>query len=311
MDEVHAPQAEPHIPELIIPFVLTPAAISTALDQACRSVPYPPRDMKPALLAGRLRQVYLPEWLVDFRVVADWQIEAGFNYEVVSHQDHYAGGGWQSRQVKEDRVRWEPRLGRLDRSYANIPGPAIDRDTGLVNYIGEFDPLQSRPFEIPALGPAYVRLPNRSHSDAWPDIAARSQTIASEEVRRAAKADRQRHFSWRPEFSGHAWTLLLQPVYSTFYTDDEGQRRPIWINGQTGRFSSLRRASMPRALRSSAIFLAVAVLIFIIGIILTAMSALAPPLLVAAILAWTAALVFAILAVIPIARVWIFNHSQR
>lgn len=307
----HPALREEYTPELAIPFSISEAGLSSALERFCRSAPYPPEDLSPAKLAGRMYRVFLPVWLVDFKTSAEWQVEAGFDYQVVSHQDQYTGSSWQSRRIAKDRVRWEPRIGRLNRSYTNIPGPAIDAQASLHAFIGTFDSIKAHPYSPDLIEFAWIRLPNRSRTDAWPEIAARAHDIAAEEVRLAARADHQRRFTWRPEFSGQAWTLLLQPLLSTYYTDDEGRRRPVWINGQTGRIGGEVRASMGRALRVSAAFLAAAVLLFAIGLILALAASLAPPLLAVAVIAWSAAVVCAFLTVIPAARTWIFNRSRE
>lgn len=307
----HAGSREDYIPELVIPFAVTEAGVSGALERFCRTAPYPPEDLSSARLVGRLRRVFLPVWLVDFQTAAEWRVEAGFDYQVVSHQDQYTGSGWQSRRIAKDRVRWEPRLGRLTRSYTNIPGPAVDENASLAASLGSYDSIKARPYSPELINSAWIRLPNRSRPDAWPEITARAHDIAAEEVRLAARADHQRRFTWRPEFSGQTWTLLLQPLLSTYYTDDEGRRRLVWINGQTGRIGGEVRASMGRALRVSAAFLAAAVLLFVIGLILALAASFAPPLLAAAILAWSVAVVCALLTVVPAARVWVFNRSSK
>jgi hypothetical protein len=113
-------------PELTLPHALDPAQLGQAIQTFARGIPYPPQDLTPSTLQRRLQRVYLPMWLVDASVQANWKAEAGFDYQVVSHQDQYSGSGWTSQQVKEGRIRWEPRLGRLERSYANLAAPALE-----------------------------------------------------------------------------------------------------------------------------------------------------------------------------------------
>ena len=47
------------------------------------------------------------------------------------------------------------------------------------------------------------------------------------------------------------WTLLLLPLLSAYYLDDEGAPQAVYINGQNGTISGVRRSSMKRAQRAS------------------------------------------------------------
>ena len=93
-----------------------------------QGIPYPPADLSPENLQQRLQRLFIPAWLVDASALASWQAEAGFNYEVVSHQEKYSDtqGGWRTQEVKEPRVRWEPRLGKLERTYQLNTGGNTD-----------------------------------------------------------------------------------------------------------------------------------------------------------------------------------------
>ena len=79
----------PRQPELVTPFTVSDADAAAALQRFARWRPFTPRDLRVATLQGRLQKLYLPRWLVDGDVQAEWQADAGFNYQVVSHQDHF------------------------------------------------------------------------------------------------------------------------------------------------------------------------------------------------------------------------------
>ena len=131
----------PRQPELVAPFSLSDTDAAATLQRFARWHPFTPRDLRAATLQGRLQKLYLPRWLVDGEVHAEWQAEAGFDYQVVSHQDRFdeTQGDWQSEQLTETRVRWEPRLGRLRRRYDNVAAPAIEEDGALSRVMGDFD----------------------------------------------------------------------------------------------------------------------------------------------------------------------------
>jgi hypothetical protein len=297
-------------PELTIPYALSEAQLNQEIQRFASGIPYPPHDLAAKNLQARLQRVYLPMWLVDARVRADWKAETGFNYQVVSHQDRFSGGGWTSQQVKEGRVRWEPRLGKLERSYTNIAAPALEEHAALQAALGAFNLTAVRSYQPEDTHSAFVRLPDRPPQDAWSDAKLALFNAAADECRLAASADHLRQFSWQPEFADQRWTQLLLPVYSAYYLDDDQQPQGLLIHGQNGQISGTRRASMKRATRSALTILGIAALIFILGLVLAGASLAVPPLLVPGILGLTLGLLVGLGAIVPMVRAGWFNRSQ-
>src|SRR5262245_8036522 len=65
-------------PELILPFAATPDQIRQGLQAFRDSIPFAPGDLDPHQLGRRLRRVYVPMWLVDGGVGANWQAQLGY-----------------------------------------------------------------------------------------------------------------------------------------------------------------------------------------------------------------------------------------
>jgi hypothetical protein len=251
-------------------------------------------------------------WLVDSEVEAIWQAETGFNYEVVSHQDSFDQNraGWVSREVTETRIRWEPRTGRLARPYQNIVAPALEEHHRLTQQVGRYELKQAQPYQPGAVADSFVRLPNRPPADAWPEAIPPIRAAASEECRRACRADHLREFRWSAQYANQNWTLLLLPIYATYYLDDQDRYQPVLIHGQTGRLQAPRRSSMRRARQVAFIILAVAGALFLLSLIVAAAGlALAPPLLVLGVIGLVIALGLGLLAITPIVIVWQFNRT--
>jgi hypothetical protein len=308
LDEL--PQASP--PELVAPHRISAAQLAQAVQNFANGIPFAPPDLNPKNLQARLRRLYLPAWLVDAKVRAEWQAEAGFDYQVVSHQDRYEQnrGGWASQQIKEDRIRWEPRVGRLERSYHNIPAPALEEALRLQKTLGKFDLSLAAPYQPETLQGAYVRLPNRAPQDAWSDAQAGFQAAAAQECRQAAGADHLRQFSWRAEYDAQNWTLLLLPVYTTYYQDDENRPQPVLIHGQSGKLTGLRRASMKRAQRAALAILGAAAVVFLLSLLLSVLAVALPALLAVGVFGLAMALLLGMAAIYPPASVWWFNKNE-
>jgi len=300
-------------PELVMPFTLTPEKLAANIQSFSQGIPYPPVDLKAESLSRRLQRIFIPVWLVDANVRADWQGEAGFNYEVVSHQEHYneIQGGWKSQAVTETKVRWEPRRGKLDRTYPNNPVTALEGEIGLKMLLGQYQVQGAHAYTPETARQAFVRLPDRNPEDAWRELLPSLQSAAAEECRQAAKADHLRDFRWRSDFYHRNWTLLLLPLYMTHYLDDDNQPQPVYLNGQSGIASGDRRASPKRARRAGLFILAAAGLIILISLLLTLAGLMVTPLLAVGGIGLVIATLVGIAAIIPPAIAWQFNRSQK
>ncbi len=308
-DEAQFPY--PHPPELVVPFEVAEAVLAARVEAFARGIPFVPTDLNPATLRERMQKLYLPMWLVDSDVVASWQAEVGFDYEVVSHQGRYAdGAGWRTEEVREGRVRWEPRVGQLRRHYDNVAAPALGLQEAAQRALGRYNVSNAGDYSAEHVRTAIVRAPDRSPEAAWPDAEVGLRQRAADECCSAAHADHIRDFRWAPEFGEPNWTLLLLPVYATFYRDDEGQPQRVLINGQTGQLSGVRRGSMKRAQRTSLVIGIVALVLFLLSVGAAVLGAMVPPALAIGVVGAVMAVLIGIGAIIPIARVWSFNRRE-
>ncbi len=308
-------------PERLAPNRLTTAQLQKGLEEFVRGIPFAPQDLNASSLLGRLQVVFLPAWLVDVKAQAMWQAEMGFDYQVVSHQDRFDQnrGGWKSQEVAEKRTRWEARLGKLERGYENTLAPALENRSQVKFLVGDFDLQQTQAFsaqkiqtEVGQNGKqVFLRLPDRSPTDAWSEAQPALQGLAADECRRATGADHVRQFSWSPQFSDQNWSLTYQPAATTYYLDDERNPCVLFIHGQTGRINGARRASMQRAYKTTLALLAVAFVIFLASLAAFLAGALAPFLMPVGGVGLAAALALALGALIPIVIVWGFNQSQK
>jgi hypothetical protein len=310
MDAEDVPYLDVALPEQIVPFAISPEEADDAVETFAGTIPFAPEDLAAAKLRSRIQQLYLPHWLVDREVAALWEAEVGFDYEVVSHQERYADGrGWQTREVTEDRIRWEPRVGRLRRRYENVPASAL-KDTRILKALGGYAFVRARPYTPDDVEHIIVRLPDQSLDAAWPDAVPRLRSRAAEECQRAAQAEHIRGFRWSVNFGEPNWTLLLLPALTTYYIDDNDEIHTVWINGQSGRVHGRRRASMQRAWRRTGIIAAIAAGVFVLSLILGGIGLVVPPLLALAAVGGVLALIIGMGAMIPALRAWSFNRQQ-
>ncbi|MFZ0544274.1 MAG: hypothetical protein WAM60_02465 [Candidatus Promineifilaceae bacterium] len=302
-------------PEMVIKPQLSRGKIAAQIEQFAKGIPFTPKDLSPDTLSGRIRHTYIPLWLVDSNVHADWRAEMGYDYQVVSHQEIYDQnkGGWHTKEVKETRIRWEPRIGRLNRTYNNHLAPALEDEAEMGQRLGEYQLKSAEPYQPALIAQAFIRLPNRAPEDAWPDAEPAFLQAGTADCQKAAEADHIRDYRWSAEFHNRNWTQLLRSVYATYYLDDDGQPHPVYLNGQTGFISGSRRASMKLARRWTLIILAIALILFGVGGILAAVGYLfeVPGGTTIGSIGLFFSLIIAALALLPIFVAWNFNRKHR
>ncbi|MEM7343520.1 MAG: hypothetical protein AAF485_04710 [Chloroflexota bacterium] len=298
-------------PELILPFEVSMKQVERNVETFANNIWFAPGDLTLQNLQGRLQRIYLPMWLVDSDVQAHWQAEAGFNYEAVSHRDRFNDnrGGWESQKVTETRIQWEPRLGRLTRTYHNTIAPALEEHYQLQRDLGQYNIKEAKRYAAETITDSFIRVPNRLPEDAWSDAIPGIQAAAHQECQQASQADHLREFRWSAEYGNLNWTLLLLPMYVTYYLDDEQQPQQILIHGQSGKIEGQQRASMKRA-QQTALYIAIAaIIIFGITLVLGALSFAVPPLFLLAAIGLVIALIVGLAALIPLVIVWRFNKT--
>ena len=304
--EAEAPEEAP-APELCLPFL---AELSqTQLGRWAKGVRFRTRELDPALLARRARPVWLPMWLLDIEASGTWSAEVGFDYEVESAREQLSGGSWKSTSIRETRIRWEPRQGSLRRSPENLVAPALALHGALWERLGGYalDQAEPAPPEVDGL----LRLPDLPPTTAWPAAEAALHARLAEDCQEAAGAAHIREPSFHLETARPHWTLLLLPVWATWYADDQGRSWTVLINGRSGVVSGPRWASPRKGLLWALVLggLSLACLLFTLVVGLGAL--VLPVLLVLALLTGGLFLLFAGLALWPLLAPRHHNRRER
>lgn len=295
-------------PEQVLPYGISEQRLADILGQWSKGIWFRPDDLEAGMLMRRARRYLIPLWLVDGRVEAVWRADVGFDYQVVSYQDRYREGiGWSSQEVEETRVRWEPRVGRLNRTYENVVAPALDDHRALMARLGNFDLRRRTNYSPEAVTGAAVRIPSLEPDAAWPLAEAAFTRTAEAECQQAAGADHIRDFVLQAEYRDLNWTLLLLPAYVTWYQGG-GRIWPVLVNGQSGRTSGVRQASAHKANITSLILGAVSLLLFLVGGGLALLGAVVPPAAAVGVVVLVVGLLLAVIAPIPAISVWVFNR---
>jgi hypothetical protein len=298
-------------PELLIPFQKQPTDLGSILDRFVKPVWLRPAELNTRLLLQRLTPLYWPMWLVDSDLSGDWQAEMGYDYQVKSSQESYTQGGWKTREQIETRIRWEPRLGQINRHYDNIAAPALENADAMIALIGSTQRKSALPYDPGSIGQASIRIPDLHPENTWPLAQSALQQAAAEDCRQAAQAQHQRSFSIQAAYANLHWTQLLQPLYATYYLDDQGKPQIVLVNGQSGVVGGPRRASQRKGCLWSAIGLGISSFLLIIYLLLVLVGRSIAGLSALAVMTICAALVMAGLAIVPALWPWQWNRSHQ
>lgn len=297
-------------PEKIVPFQVQRAGLKAIFGQFVRGVWLHCDEFNPDTLLERAVPVFVPMWLVDSDLQGSWQAEMGFDYQVKSSQEAYSGGSWRTREVLENRVRWEPRLGQVDLRYDNSAVPAMSDHERLSQRVGNYNLKSSRAYDPGLVGSAALRAPDVDTAQAWPLAKDALEQRLAQDCLQAAGAQHLRRFSCKISYTQERWTQLLMPLYFSWYSDDDGRRYPVYVNGQSGRVGGIRLASQRKGWQWAGILAAAAVGVFLLALLGFLLTSLFPPAAaIGAVLAGIALLVGAA-AIIPAVWPWQWNRRQ-
>jgi hypothetical protein len=268
-------------------------------------------DFNPMDLARRAIPVYWPMWLVDCDLSGDWLAEVGYDYQVKSSRESYREARWQTHEIIENRIRWEPRAGQINRHYDNLAAPALSHQSELLQNIQNYRSETAAPYKPEWLGQADLWMPDIHPENSWPLAQSGLDLKASEDCQKAAGGTHVRSFTIHSRSDNINWTQLLLPIYVSFYTDDAGQPRLVYVNGQSGAAGGLRLASQRKGWQSASILAIVAAALFILGMLGLAATAVLPPAGALGILFVFLAFVLGIAAIVPAAWPWQWNRGQQ
>lgn len=263
----------PHIGNLerAIPFSASSETLHTTCRRFTRSVWVRPTDLTVENLLARRVQTFLPHWIIGTRVTGTWQAELGYDYRVISHVERYANNHWRTAEVEKVRIDWEPRAARINLHYDDIRTHALQTLPQITTQIGTFPNGNEIEFAPAMMQSAHLRVPDRHGEQPWQDVVDVLHRNCQRDGVNAGTANHIRTFEWNVEYPDQAWRHQLLPLYTTYYSDDDGNRIPLILHGTTGAIHGIRRGSMQTAKRFAQILgaLTLVLLLIVVGLYFT------------------------------------------
>ena len=300
----------PAEPEQMLPFRVNLNQLNKIFQDFVSGVWIKPEDFRADLLLKRTVPIFWPMWQVDSDIIGHWQMEAGFDYQVESAKESYVSGQWQSKKEIETRTRWEPRLGHLETHVANVIVPALEEHRNRQAMTGPYPHERAIAFDPNSLGNALLEVPDLPPEDAWPMAKPQVDQTAGEICARAAGAQHHRNFAIEAAYENLNWTEFFLPMFTTFYTDDDGQPQILVVNGETGRIAGPRLASRKKGLQIAGILAGIAGLVFLLTLFGLLLTIVFPPAGIIAALLGVLGVILGIAAIIPAVWPGQWNRKQ-
>jgi predicted RNA-binding Zn-ribbon protein involved in translation (DUF1610 family) len=214
-------------PEALLPFRVTRDKALQSFRTWLQGLWLRPNDLKSASRVSSIQGAYIPFWTFDAATDSWWTAEAGYYYYVEVTRNN--------QKVREQRVRWEPASGTLQRFFDDVPVPASrGLDSSLCQGIEPFPTAELTPYE-----PSYLSgfLAEENAIDL-PEALENAKERMRDAIRAACEAevpgDTHRNLEVETTFSALAYKNALLPIWVSAY-DYHGKPYRYLVNGVTGK----------------------------------------------------------------------------
>lgn len=261
-------------------------------------------------LAGNVRKFYQPFWLVDATARGNWTSTFGFNYQVESSREIYDNNQWVSKNIEETRIDWEHRTGTIERDYHNTLINSLTKQDWLTKVIGKYDFRNTSKLRENLMVDSLI-IPDITPSKGWQDAVPKFERLIQNDCQKASNAQHVKAFSSHIDYSSINWTLILASYYHSYYLDDTGESRSVWINPQTKNIVGERVSSQKKGNKWGFYFILGSVFFLILGIIFGSLSNNVQPFQVVSALSIIIFLFLFISAGYSFIYPWLYNKRNR
>jgi hypothetical protein len=228
-------EAPPHAtvvrPEGLLPFRIPRESALTSFRTWLSKLWLRPNDLKSSSRMTAMQGAYIPFWTFDAATHSRWSAEAGYYYYV----DVRVRENGRMVTKREQRIRWEPASGYLERFFDDVPVPASRGvDEGLCRDIEPYPTAELTPYE-----PSYLSgfLAEENAVDLPEALESAKERMRAElraACAREVPGDTHRNLNVVTQFSALAYKNALLPVWIAAY-DYRGKPYRFLVNGVTGK----------------------------------------------------------------------------
>jgi len=218
-------------PEGLLPFAIPKEKAIQTFQTWISGLWFRPNDLKSKSKISKLQGVYIPFWTFDAATHSRWTAEAGYHY----YADVEVVENGHTVTKREQRTRWEPASGFVEKFFDDVPVPA---SRGIEPELSRgIEPFPTS--DIVAYEPSYLSgfLAEENAVDVA-EALDRAKERMSAEIRSACSAavpgDTQRDLAVSTTYSAVAYKNALLPLWIAAYLYLGNPYRFI-VNGVTGK----------------------------------------------------------------------------
>ena len=227
-----------------------------------------------------------------------------------SSREIYKNNQWVSKNIEETRISWEHRTGLIEREYHNTLINSLTKQDWLSKVIGKYDFHQASKYKENLTIDSLI-IPDITPSKGWQAAVPKFERLIQNDCQKAANAQHVKAFSSHIDYSSINWTLILAPYYHSFYIDDNGKSRSVWINPQTKNINGERVSSQKNGNRWGLYFMSGSIFFLILGIFFASISNNVQPFQVVSALSIIIFLILFIFAGYSFIYPWLYNKKNH
>jgi len=246
-------------PTALIPFTVDQQQCQAQVTQWLGQGWMHPPELRHVRALQKLTGVYLPFWIFDADIHANWKAEVGTERT----ERYYENGEWKTRTV----IDWDWRSGRVHVPIRNhlVPG---------TKQISRVLLERAQPFELTALvsyEPGFLAGWQAKNYDvplqkAWETAKEEMRAQSKAACYRDTASSHVRNFSMTADFADERWRLVLLPVYVASYPFEDKTYQVV-VNGQTAKVAGQKPVAWLRVWLAIAALLAPGACVALLGLL--------------------------------------------
>jgi LSD1 subclass zinc finger protein len=210
-------------PEGLLPFRITRESALQSFRAWLHKLWLRPSDLKRSARMNSIQGAYIPFWTFDAATHSRWQAEAGYFYYVTVNNR------------REQRVRWEPASGVLERFFDDVAVPASRGiDASIARRIEPFPTAELTPYDPQYLSGFLAEENAIDLPEALEGAKERMRDAVAAACAQQVPGDTHRNLQVQTQFSGLAYKNCLLPIWIAAY-DYKGTPYRYLVNGVTGK----------------------------------------------------------------------------
>ncbi len=228
-------------PQGVIPFKIGRKKASEIIRKWLGSGFFTPSSLQKASRIEEVKGVYVPTWIFDIALSANYQVEIGtYYYETKTYTD--SQGKTQTRKVR--KTRWRYYSGHRSGDYSDIPVLGVSKGLKTKHFdkIAQFSYQTAKEFDSRFLLGFESVIYDKDLSRSFDEGKDKAEKKLEQEIISSLPGDTYRNFHMDARVSYAFFKHLLLPVWVVSYLY-KGKNYQVLVNGENGKIAGQKPVS--------------------------------------------------------------------